>query len=266
MTNSQIAWTFLQPDNLALALLLLGLAAGIFGRGRLAWAGKALAVLVAGLMLAATVTPLSQWAARRIEAGFERTDPPAGPIDGILVLGGGAGAFAGDPERRPRFFDAADRLIAAGMLARAHPEARIVYLDAGLAVGGRESVAAEALRRAGVPPERAEAIGKTRTTYENLVAARAELNPACGETWLLVTSAWHMRRALGVAKRLGWPLHPYPVDHRAPPAGPLEAPLSLAGGLDLLSLMAKEWVGALYYALRDRAEMSPVPIVCALDR
>ena len=41
---------------------------------------------------------------------------------------------------------------------------------------------------------------------------KALLNPKPGERWLLVTSSWHMPRAVGVFRKAGFQIEPYPVD------------------------------------------------------
>ena len=63
----------------------------------------------------------------------------------------------------------------------------------------------------GVPPERMLFETAARNTHENAVLAHALAKPRPGETWLLVTSASHMPRSVGVFRRAGWDVVPWPV-------------------------------------------------------
>jgi Uncharacterized conserved protein len=87
---------------------------------------------------------------------------------------------------------------------------------------------------------------ESRNTFENVVNARALVHPAPGEIWVLVTSAFHMPRSVGLFRGQGWEVVPYPVDfpdrrrswrrcvHR-----------HFARNLDQTSVALKEWIGML---------------------
>ena len=55
---------------------------------------------------------------------------------------------------------------------------------------------------------------KSRNTVENALFARQIAMPKPGDRWLLVTSAYHMPRAIGVFRHAGFPVEAYPVDWR----------------------------------------------------
>jgi uncharacterized SAM-binding protein YcdF (DUF218 family) len=81
------------------------------------------------------------------------------------------------------------------------------------------------------------------------------VQPSKDETWLLVTSAWHMPRAVGCFRQAGFPVTAYPVDFRS--VGPRFAWrifYEVARGLRLTDIMAKEWVGLLAYRLTGRTD------------
>jgi uncharacterized SAM-binding protein YcdF (DUF218 family) len=85
------------------------------------------------------------------------------------------------------------------------------------------------------------------------------LHPQPGQTWLLITSAWHMPRAVGCFRRIGWNVTAYPVDHLAPNPDKwfaFEPELQLRN----LALVTKEWVGLVsYYALGRTSAVFPGP-------
>lgn len=68
-------------------------------------------------------------------------------------------------------------------------------------------------RELGLPAERVKLAEGSRSTYEDLLSARALLPEPGAPIWL-VTSAVHMPRALAVARHLGFDARPFPVDFR----------------------------------------------------
>ncbi len=68
----------------------------------------------------------------------------------------------------------------------------------------------------GVPAAQIEVEDRSRTTSENARFSYAMLKPEKGQHWLLVTSAWHMPRAMGAFARAGWTgVTAWPVDFRS---------------------------------------------------
>ena len=54
---------------------------------------------------------------------------------------------------------------------------------------------------------------QSRNTRENAIFTRRLVDPKPGERWLLVTSAWHMPRAIGVFRKAGFEIEAFPVDY-----------------------------------------------------
>src|SRR4029079_19446208 len=65
-----------------------------------------------------------------------------------------------------------------------------------------------------LPPSRIVVEDISRTTAENAALLRAKLSPHAGQRWLLVTSAFHMPRAVGAFRKAGFSVEAYPVDWR----------------------------------------------------
>lgn len=107
----------------------------------------------------------------------------------------------------------------------------------------------------GLEPGRLLLDRKSRNTFENVLYAKELADPKSGERWLLVTSAWHMPRAMGLFRKAGFPVEPWPVDYWT--AGPQDA-LLLSGspseGLRRLDVVIKEWVGLTVNWLTGRSD------------
>jgi uncharacterized SAM-binding protein YcdF (DUF218 family) len=237
---SKLLWAIVAPGN----LLLLLLVAGLFWR-RLLFA-------VVPLMVVLAVLPIASWLALPLQ---NQHPPPAPPdrVDGIVVLGGGLEGPLSAARGQPELSDAAERLTAGVALARRYPEARIVVSGGEAALlpqGHAEADESAAFFTAlGVARERLVVESRSRNTWENATRSYALAQPQPGETWLLVTSAWHMPRAIGCFRKAGWTVLPWPVDYRTHP-GRVALGFALGDGLDALDIVAKEWIGlAAYWAL-----------------
>ena len=91
---------------------------------------------------------------------------------------------------------------------------------------------------------------RSRTTRENAVYTRELVEPKPGERWLLVTSSWHMPRAIGCFRQVGFDVTAYPVDFRTRGPSDRVRPFQYASeGLRRLDLATKEWAGLIGYRL-----------------
>lgn len=253
---SKLGWALLAPGNLLLLLLLAGLAAILAGWRGL---GLALCLLAALSLLAVAVLPLGIWLARPLEERHPQPDLADRPVDGIVVLGGASLPALTADRGAPQVNMAAERLIAFTALARQHPQARLVF------TGGQGSlvaapiteadVARQVFAKLGLPPDRVLFEDRSRNTHENALLARPLAAPQPGETWLLVTSALHMPRAVRVFEAQDWPVLPYPVDYLTPArdGGALGGwRFDLAGHLLVLNAAMREWIGLAAYRLLGR--------------
>jgi uncharacterized SAM-binding protein YcdF (DUF218 family) len=121
--------------------------------------------------------------------------------------------------------------------------------------GMPEAAAARALlERLGVPPGRVLLEDRSRDTWENAAFSRPIANPHPGETWLLVTSAMHMPRAVGVFRAAGWPVVAWPVGYETSVNVAVAALASLAGKDKVLEDAGHEWLGLVVYRLEGRTD------------
>jgi len=104
----------------------------------------------------------------------------------------------------------------------------------------------------GIAPDRIVTETRSRNTSENAGFSLPLAAPAPGETWVLVTSAFHMPRAMESFRRAGWPdLTAFPVDHRAPPNW-ARLTWDFTGNLGKTEIAIKEYVGLLAYGILGR--------------
>jgi len=261
---SKIGWFLAVPSNLMWTALVIGT---LLSLTRLRRLGLGLSLVSLVLIGAIGIGPVSLALIRPLD---DRFPPP--PIDapapaGIVVLGGSFDSTVSDGRSTITLNDAAERLTEAVALARRFPEARIVFTGGlGQLFSTRDANEADLARRffaeMGIEPSRLTFERESRNTYENAVYTRRLVAPRPGERWLLVTSAWHMPRAVGCFRVAGFPVTAYPVDYRSRGDEHDAATVfpSLSDGLRRFDVAAREWAGLVVYHLTGRTDaLFPAP-------
>jgi uncharacterized SAM-binding protein YcdF (DUF218 family) len=269
-TLSKVFAFLASPGNV---MLMLGVIGVVLMPTRFARMGRRLAALAIVLLAVAGYTPVGRMLLVPLEQQFPPWSQGPGPAPtGIVVLGGSVDVRLSQARGDAVLNDAAERITATVALARRFPQARVIFSGGSgslLAPEAREApVARRLLAGMGISPERIEFDERSRNTAENAALSREIAQPKPGERWLLVTSAAHMPRAVGVFRRAGFPVEAYPVDWRT--AGYRDVWLfsdGITGGLDRLDAAAHEWIGLAAYWLTGRtATLLPgAPPRCAAD-
>ncbi len=88
----------------------------------------------------------------------------------------------------------------------------------------------------------------------------ALIRPGPDETWVLITSAMHMPRSVGVLRKAGWKVLPYPVDFKTDGTGESRYFSGFGAGLGGLSTALKEWLALFAYRVLGRTDsLFPAP-------
>ena len=259
---SKVVGFFALPSDIAATLAALGVAL-LFTRFRRT--GRAFATLGVVLLLVAGLTPLGNALMLPLEERFPPWDASRGAPTGIIVLGGAVGPELSAARNTPDLNESAERITATAALAQKYPDARIVYSGGNarlVLTGGIEAdYAIDLLESLDVARARVLAERQSRNTIENAEFSKKLAEPKPGERWLLVTSAYHMPRAIGAFRRAGFPVEAYPVDWRT--RGPIDLWLpfeSVTAGLRRTDTAVHEWIGLVAYWLTGRtSELFPAP-------
>jgi len=250
------------PTNFLIDLGLLG-AVLLITR----WASLGRALLVASVVLLAIsgFSPLGNLVMHPLEARFPPWEEAGrGTPDGIIVLGGTIDAELSKGRNQPVFTEASERIFAAAALARRYPQASIVFTggSADLVSGdAREAdYAPAAFERLGIAKERILIERRSRNTAENAAFTKDLVKPQPGQRWLLVTSAYHMPRSVGLFRKIGFEVEAYPVDWRTNDGDLLKFRAVAHEGLDCLDTAVREWVGlVVYWATGQSSALFPAP-------
>jgi uncharacterized SAM-binding protein YcdF (DUF218 family) len=264
---AKVLWFLLQPSTLI--ALLIGYGSILIWTGWARW-GRRFVSVGAILLLIAGLSPLGNALILPLEGRFLRADlnrPP--PPAGFIVLGGAEDRLVGAARNAPALNESAERVVEAVMLANQFPDAKIAFSggEAGvLYTADSEAEGAAALfTELGVARGRLILEAAARDTYENAVLLKKELaqrgDLGAGSRWLLITSAYHMPRAMGAFRQAGFDVEAWPVDYRTRGRDDLTRPFDkVSEGLRRVDVAAREWAGLLAYWLTGRTDaLFPAP-------
>ena len=253
---SKVLWFVANPAVVLLFALVAG--AALLWSRRWRQLGRWIVTATAAVSLALAVVPVGPYLMATLE---DRFPPPASlpdRVDGIVVLSGFVSMATSIDRGTVELNALADRLTAFIALARRFPKARLVFTGgSGLAFGDRPSEASFARRLLvdlGQPVDRIAFEDRSRNTAENASLTRALADPGPGETWLLVTSAFHMPRAVACFRKVGWDVVPYPVDFQTGGRDTLDFELAPLNNMEALMYAIHEVAGLIAYRLLGYTE------------
>ncbi len=253
ITLSKVLPLFVYPLGLSLALAMLAAVLAALRRARAA----ALCGVAGAAILWVAATPAT---ATLLVSHLERTHPPRGahtvpPADAIVVLGGSLGLPL-PPRVHVDLSDSADRILYAARLYRAGVAPRIVVSGGNVfpqpGMDAESRYTAALLAEWGVPAAAILIETESRNTYQNAVFTRRLLEKHRIDTVVLVTSGFHMPRALAVFESAGIRTTPavsdiMVVQHAQPNVLRF---LPSASALEATTLALKEYLGLAVYRWR----------------
>ena len=251
---SKLLWAVLSPGTwlvVGLGLIILGLWRNWLRLARMA------ALLTLSFVLLVSLFPIGDLLLRPLEGRYPVAPTISAP-DGIIVLGGGESIARSNFWGRPEMNDGAERFTAAIALARQYPDAQILFTGGSGALYDLNSMASGAaiaeifFIEQGLPPERLMLEARSRNTSENATYSFDLVKPDPAEAWVLVTSAFHMPRAMASFARAGWTnITPWPVDFRSAAIEP-RPKWAFANHLKTLDTALREYLGLMVYQLTSR--------------
>jgi uncharacterized SAM-binding protein YcdF (DUF218 family) len=249
---SKVLWFFADPITLGLVSAFLG---AVLAR-RAFRLSRALTAIGAGALLIVCFLPVGVLLLRPLEERFPAPPPNAPPPYGIIILGGVINPDLSVAHGQTSLDEGAARLTEAVILSRRFPEARIVFSGGSAYKLSEAAEARDLLTALGVDASRIEIETRSRNTDQNARFTAALVKPNPAQSWWLVTSAWHMPRAMGLFRKAGFAVRAFPVDYHTfgdsrdflPNREPVR-------GLKLFEVAVHEWIGLAAYRLTGKIDV-----------
>lgn len=241
----ELLWVVVAPQNWIVAGVVFSALARWRHRLR---AARAWISATAVLVLSLSALPIGDWAMGPLEGRYP-PNPDLTDIAGVIVLGGAEDAKATLRHDQVHLNRHSERLIQTVALARQLVDVPVVYTGGSGALRdlGRKTtqaqVAAQFFAEMGLDMSRVILEPDARNTSENARRSAALVDET--QRWVLITSAFHMPRAVASFERAGWTdLVPYPVDFNARPTRFI---WDFVRQLDFLTVALREYMGQLAY-------------------
>ncbi len=251
---SKVFWFFINPSNLLLFALCFGTFCIYARREKL---GRRVIGFTSVMALIIAILPIGQNLIAILENRFPSVETLPNKVDGIIVLGGVVNEVLTQSRGQIAVGGAVERLIFFATLSKKYPNAKLLF------TGGSGKILTQNLKEAdvvghllvdlGVDIKRLIIENKARNTFENAVMSKQIVQPQTEETWILITSAFHMPRSIGVFRKVGWDVVPFPVDYYLEKNTRIELSFNLIGGISYLSRAMHEWLGLLFYWLTGKS-------------
>lgn len=208
---------FINLDKILLFLLVVGV---LFLYTRWWRGGRRFMVLATSLLLLTTVVPTGYKILSFLENRFPQPMEIQEDVKGIIILGGSFDLQVSVARQKTCYNLAAGRIIEFLQVAHKYPHLPVLFSGAGAVDNPYANESAnmqKLLESLGFDMSRVHFENKSKTTIENAKLSYELVKPAPGDKWLLVTSAYHMPRSVGLFRGAGWNVIPYPVDYHFSP-------------------------------------------------
>ena len=253
--GSKLFWMLVQPTTLILILFLGAIALLLLGRRKL---GLIAVCTAAATYIAIVYLSIGQWLIAPLENRFPANPQLPDKIAGIIVLAGPIDRNLTRARGQLAIRDGSERYIEFSRLVRQFKHATAIIS------GGNPSADQHLEHQAVVARRLLDSLGlsdrpilletESRNTDENIRFTYETVQPEPGSHWIMVTSAYHMPRAMAVARSQRWNLIPYPVDFRTEGSrGRFFGALDHGEAFTLADLAIKEWLGLLAYYLAGKS-------------
>lgn len=258
---SKVLWFALKPSMLLFLGMTLGFILILVQRRR---TGFALVGVTLLSLWAVSVIPVGEMMVRNLEERFPKQEILPENIGGIIALGGAIDPVLSRGRGQLAVDGSTERLLYFAMLADARPDVPLIF------TGGSGHLFDQSAKEAHYVENLAGLVGldmsrvtletESRNTMENAAFSKKLATVTPDKPWVLITSARHMPRSVGLFRKQGWSVIPYPVDFITLPEKGWAPTLEYLGGQSMLDAAVHEFVGmAMAYILNRSDNLYPAP-------
>lgn len=240
-------WWIINIDLLFILFLLISSLLLLFNKRK--WGKRFLIVSCSGFIFFAVV-PIGLWTFEILENRFPKMSVIPPHAKGMILLGGTFDPMTTLGRGETAYNPAAGNFIKFIELAKENPHLQLVYTGNSF----ENETAKKEFKALGIDPSIVQFADNAKDTKENAIKTKELLNPNPEDHWLLVGSAYHIPRAVGLFRRAGFNVIPFPVDYHTPGNYEPWFFLGLKLNLDGWQVSSREWLGLLINYLMGRSD------------
>lgn len=240
-------WWIINIDLLFILFLILGGILLIFKRKK--WGKRFITFSCLGFLLFAII-PIGLWTFENLENRFPKMTSIPPTAKGMILLGGSFDQMTTIARGETAYNLAAGNFIRFIEIAKENPHLQLVYTGNAF----ETETAKKEFKALGIGPSTVQFAEKAKDTKENAMRTKELLNPSPQDQWILVASAYHIPRAIGLFRKAGFNVIPYPVDYHTPGKYEMWFFMGLKLNLDAWQVSSREWLGMLINYLMGRSD------------
>ena len=252
---SKFIWLFLSPLNLIILLFLLYFFLKLINFKN---TSKFVLVLIFSFFIIVAILPTGIYLLVKLETKYSNLKKLPEIVDGILILGGPSNPSLTEKYDQVSFNSHGERLTESIKIINKYKSAKVIFSGGSELSGFNNThsyVAKKFFEEMGIKKNRVIYESKSRNTYENIIFSKKIAKPKSDETWILITSAFHMPRSLNIAKKQKWNFIPYSVDYQT--SGDQTnfkiTIFKILENINFFDLASHEWVGLISYYILKRS-------------
>jgi uncharacterized SAM-binding protein YcdF (DUF218 family) len=241
-------WWIINIDLLFIFFLLFGAILLLLKKRK--WGKRFVLFSCMGFVFFAIV-PVGLWTFEDLENRFAKMTSIPPHAKGMILLGGSFDVMTTRGRGETAYNLAAGRFIQFVEIAKANPHLQLVFTGTPF----EAETAKKEFKALGLDPASIHFEENSKDTKENAAKTKELLKPNSQEQWLLVTSAYHMPRSVGLFRKAGFNVVPYPVDYHTPGNYEMWFFLGLKLNLDAWQASSREWLGMVINYLVGRSDV-----------
>ena len=250
---SKILWSIINPFNLLILFLFLGIVLKTFNYLKSA---KAFFLISFMIFILIGFFPTGNFLMFILEKKFHNQAELPEKVDGILILSGATNPYLSKVHKQVSLNGASERLFESIKLIKKYPGAKIVFSGGSGSLNSNlthSEVAKKFYSSLDIDLNRIYFEDKSKNTHENILFSKKIFKPKKNEKWILVTSAFHLNRAINIAEKVDWEFIPYATDFNLPKKFSWKPSFNFIGNIYSFQNSSHEWVGLIVYDLTGKS-------------
>ena len=250
---SKILWLIINPFNIFIFFIFFGFISHFFLRNifyKLSFFIAMLFFVITALM------PTGKYMFYQLEKKFHSKILLPKKIDGILILSGATNPLLTKEFDQINLNGSIERLTESIQLLKKYPTAKIIFSGGSGSLQNPDLTHAYVAKKFYIQQQidvnKIIFESKSRNTFENIFFSKEIANPKPTENWILITTAFHMTRALNIGEKLNWQFIPYAVDFQLSKKFSWKPTLNFLNNILLMQSASHEWVGLIAYYFMGR--------------
>ena len=250
---SKFLWYFFNPFNLIIFLVFLSFALNFLRYKKIS---RFLVFFNFLIFFIVGFIPSGSYLTYLLEKNYHNEVNLPSNLDGILILSGATNPSMSLEHNQISLNGSVERLTESIVLMNKYPNAKIIFSGGSGSINSNNPTHASIAKLFFQNMQQSSKIifyeNESRNTYENILFSKKIADPLPNENWLVITSAFHMKRTISISQKLNWELIPYPVDYRTYKKFYWKPSISFLHNINFFNSAMHEWIGIFSYYLMGR--------------